>query len=286
MTTLPDPYDLSSSSCSCRAYAHGAHVVEWTPVGDHPGLWLSPLARLDSSSAIRGGVPIVFPWFGGGASGTMTPSHGFGRLSDWQLASIDRSADQVEAEFRLDSSQVSDEEFPYAYRASYVVSAGRRLELALTVSNDGDAAFTYEDALHAYLGVGDVRRVTVEGLDGAEYADKVAGPTDPMPLQSGPIRFESEVDRVYRSTGQVRVIDPVLERTLTIRKSGSRSTIVWNPGPIRAAEPKAADIGPDHWHEFVCVEGGNVAQDAVTLAPGESGSLTYAIDIVPHVGGA
>ena len=72
---------------------------------------------------------------------------------------------------------------------------------------------------------------------------------------------------MYRSTGEIRVVDPVFGRILVIRKSGSRSTIVWNPGAERAAEPKAADIGPEHWHEFVCVEGGNVAADALLLAP-------------------
>ena len=245
MATLPEPHDLSSSTCTCRAYDHGAHVVEWTPTGRHPALWLSPRARLDSSSAIRGGVPIVFPWFGGGVTGEMTPSHGFGRLTDWRLASRDRAADRTHAEFVLDSSQVRSEEFAHPFEARYAISAGERLELALTVRNTGEEPFTYEAALHAYLAVGDIAEVTLLGLDGVEFHDKVAGPSDPLPVQTGPIRFESEVDRVYLSTAEIRVEDPVLERTLVVRKSGSRSTIVWNPGARRAAEPKAADIGPE-----------------------------------------
>ncbi len=279
MAVLPDPYDLSSASCSCRAYAHGAHVVEWTPAGGRPGLWLSPLARLDSSAAIRGGVPIVFPWFGAGRSGAMTPAHGFGRLSTWELVSLDRSADRVTAEFRLDSGRVTSEEFPYRYEARYTLTAGERLHLALTVDNAGDVPFSYEEALHAYLAVGDVTAVAIDGLAGASYADKVAGPADPAPVQAGPVRFEGEVDRVYRSTGEVRVVDPVLERVLVVRKSGSRSTVVWNPGPARAAEPKAADIGARHWNEFVCVEGGNAGVDAVELAPGARHAMTYELSV-------
>jgi len=283
MAPLPDPYDLSSSSCACRVYSHGGHVVAWTPSGGLPGLWLSPLARLDSSAAIRGGVPIVFPWFGTGRNGAMTPSHGFGRLNDWQPGTVERSADRVTAEFLLDSSHASSELFPHDYRARYVVSAGARLALTLTVTNLSDTAFAYETALHAYLAVGDVRQVTVEGLDGARYVDKVAGPTDAAQVQAGPIRFGSEVDRVYRSTGEIRAVDPVLRRTLVIRTTGSGSTIVWNPGPVRAAEPKAADIGAEHWHEFVCVEGGNVGSDAVTLAPGEDSTMTYELAVEPHL---
>jgi len=279
MTALPDPYDLSSSSCSCRAYAHGAHVVEWTPSGGHPGLWLSPRATLDSASAIRGGVPVVFPWFGSGLSGAMMPSHGFGRLSDWSLASLDRQPEAATAEFGLDSRQVSSDEFPHAFEARYTITAGEHLALALTVSNTGDAPFICEMALHAYLCVADVTRISVEGLDGALFADKVAGASDPLPTQSGEITFAGEVDRIYRSTGEVRVIDPVLGRALVVRKSGSRSTIVWNPGAARAAEPKAADIGADHWREFVCIEGGNVADDAVHLAGGESRTMTYELHV-------
>jgi len=279
MSPLPEPHDLSSSTCSCRAYDHGAHVVDWTPAGGPPVLWLSPRATLSSSSAIRGGVPIVFPWFGAGLSGAMTPSHGFGRLSEWRLASLERAVDHATAEFRLDSSQVTSGEFPHPYEVRLSVSAGRRLSLALTVRNTGEESFTYEDALHAYLAVGDVTQVTVLGLDGAEYTDKVAGPSDPLPVQAGPIRFASEVDRVYRSAGEIRVADPVLGRTIIVRTWGSSSTIVWNPGAIRAAEPRTADIGPEHWREFVCVEGGNVSTDAVRLAPGETSTLNYELRV-------
>ena len=209
----------------------------------------------------------------------MTPSHGFGRLSDWRLASLECASDRATAEFALDSNHVTSAEFPHPYEVRYSVSAGEHLTLALTVRNTGEEPFTYEDALHTYLAVGDVTEVTVLGLDGAEYVDQAAGPSNQLPVQAGPIRFESEVDRVYRSTGEIRVVDPVLGRMLVVRKLGSRSTIVWNPGGARAAEPKAADIGPEHWREFVCIEAGNVADGAVLLAPGDTSTLNYELRV-------
>jgi glucose-6-phosphate 1-epimerase len=209
----------------------------------------------------------------------MKPSHGFGRLSEWRLESLERSEDGTLAQFRLDSSTATSTEFPNDYEAQYVIRAGERLSLELTVANAGSTSFTFEEVLHTYLAVGDVSAVFVEGLEGAEFVDKVTGPASPPPIQSGPVTFGGEVDRVYRSTAAVRVVDPLLHRVLVIEKSGSRSTVVWNPGAAKASEPGAADIGPDHWAEFVCVEGGNVQQDAVTLAPGESSTMTYGVHV-------
>jgi glucose-6-phosphate 1-epimerase len=282
VTALPDPVDLSCDSCSCHAYLHGAHLVDWRPRGARGVLWLSPLARLDSAAAIRGGVPLVFPWFGPGVSGTMLPPHGFGRLADWHLAPVERDVETVTAVFGLDSSVATSDEFPHRYTARYVIRAGEQLSLELTVENAGELPFTYEAVFHTYLAVGDIERVTIEGLDGAEYADKAAGPAAPNVVQSGDITLLTETDRVYRSTADVRVVDHGQNRVLVVRKCGSRSTIVWNPGERKGAA--AADIGPDHWREFVCVEAGNVAGDATTLAPGGSATMSCVIDVEPLIG--
>ncbi len=280
MTALPEPRDLSSKSCSCHAYLHGAQVVDWTPSGAEGVLWLSPLATLDSAAAIRGGVPLVFPWFGPGMSGTMTPAHGFGRVSQWRLESVEAGAGSTIAVFGLDSSMATSDEFRHDYSARYVVRAGQRLELQMTITNTGATSFAFEEVFHAYLAVGDVHQVTIEGLDGAEYVDKVGGSTDPLPVQSGLVTLGTEVDRVYRSSAEVRVVDPVLKRVLVVRKAGSGSTVVWNPGAAKAAA--AADIGPDHWREFVCVEAGNVQADAITLDPGQSTAMTCTFDVEPY----
>ncbi len=277
MTALPEPWDLSSDAGECRVYAHGAQVVTWTPAGGDPVLWLSPLAQLDSSRAIRGGVPVVFPWFGSGPSGDRSPAHGFARLNSWRASPVERHADAVTMTLSLDSHVVTDEAFPFGYSAALTVTAGEELRIELTVSNTGSESFTFEEALHTYLAVGDVRQVSIDGLDGVDYRDQAAGAATSRARQSGAVRFDGEVDRVYRYGGELQLVDPVLRRALVITTTGSASTVVWNPAEARGAT--MSDIGPRHWTEFACIEAGNVREDAVRLEPGQSHTLGYAIRV-------
>ena len=267
--------DLSCGTCTARVIDRGAQVLSWIPSGQADALWLSPLAILQPSGPpVRGGVPVCFPWFGPGREPGMSPSHGFARTAMWTPVSVTSTESVVAAAFTLDATHASSEHWPHSYRAILAVTVGQVMDIALTVQNTGDTEFSYEEALHAYLAVSDVRRVQVRGLDGATYADKTRG--GEAATQSGDITFDGEVDRAYRSTRAVQVIDPVMRRVLTVRKAGSASTVVWNPGAELAA--RMPDIG-EHWPQFVCVEAGNVLSDAVTLAPGGAHTLRYRLRI-------
>lgn len=270
MSALPEPVHLLTSTGSGAVFAHGAHVVSWMPAGDGEVgevLFLSRKAEFDTRSAIRGGIPICFPWFGPGRTPGMSPAHGFARTATWHLGSVDDGAERATATFRLTEADATSAWFPGAFTAELRVSFGTELEVALTVANTGTAPFSYEDALHAYFAVGDVERVRIEGLDGAEFIDKTLGPDAPARSQAGDIAITGETDRVYRSTGQIRIVDPVLERMLVIDKEGSSSTVVWNPWVEKARA--LPDLADDEWREFVCVEVANTLDDAVELAPGE-----------------
>lgn len=131
-----------------------------------------------------------------------------------------------------------------------------------------------DGALHTYLAVGDVRQVKVTGLDGAEYYDKVTGQTE---TQSGDVTIEGQTDRVYRSTGEVVLEDPVLGRKLVIAKSGSANTVIWNPGVDKAAEMQ--DFGDDEWQGMICIEAANALGDQLTLRPGETHTLKQRITL-------
>lgn len=269
MTTLPPPREITGPGATAAIYDQGAHLVGWTPAGADPVLWLSPRTRLEEGTAIRGGVPICFPWFGPGRSGDRAPAHGTARVTPWTL--VEQSEGRVRYEITGADLGVQD------LVARYEVVAGSRLQLSLTVTNTGDDDLVYEEALHAYLAVGDVREVTVEGLDGASYVDKVdRGRTH---TQAGELRFVAETDRVYRSACPVTVVDPVLGRRLRISTSGSASKVVWNPWAERAAA--MADLGEDAWPGMLCVEGGNVLTDELTLTPGGSHLLRYSLEVLP-----
>jgi len=257
---------------AAEVYLHGAHVTGWTPPGGGPVLWLSAQSHFRPDAAIRGGVPICFPWFGAGPADDRTPSHGYARLRDWRLASVIEEDDGVTLALVL---PVQDGDLPL--EATYLVTVGAALGLALEVRNAGDEAVTFEEALHTYLAVSDVRQVAVEGLDGARYLDRLGGP-EPVVQEEEAIRFEAETDRIYVETDvAVVVADPGAGRRITVAKSGSSNTVVWNPWADKARG--MADFGDDEWPGMVCVETANVRTGAITLAPGETHLMTARIEV-------
>lgn len=276
MTALPAPRTLTSPSAVAEVFDHGAHVVSWTPVGTAPVLWMSAASAFETGAPIRGGVPICFPWFGAGRSKDCAPAHGFARLQAWRFLGEERTPEAVRGTWELAGDGTSAG-FAYPFRATYEVRAGASLDLRLTVTNTGTETFSYEEALHTYLAVGDVRQVVVDGLDGASYLDKAAGADAGPHRQQGPVTISAETDRVYASTGEVRLTDPVWERTLTVTKTGSATTVVWNPWVAKAAA--MPDFGDDEWPGMICIEAANALDDAVVLAPGESHTLGYLLTV-------
>jgi glucose-6-phosphate 1-epimerase len=141
---------------------------------------------------------------------------------------------------------------------------GDALDVALATRNTGDEPLRLEEALHTYLTVGDITRVSVRGLDGAAYLDTVGERAKRW--QTGDIGFDREVDRQYASTAAVTVEDPALGRTLVIEKQGSATTVVWNPWIEKSK--RLADLPDEAYLGFLCVEAANAGDGAVDLAPG------------------
>jgi len=271
---------LSVANAMARAqiHLHGAHVTAWQPAGHEPVLWMSRLSSWETTKPIRGGVPICFPWFGPHATDKGAPAHGFARLLDWTLVEArddDRGATHLS--FELPPPAPPAPAWPHACAATYHVTVGSSLDLALEVRNTGTAPFSFEEALHTYFAVQDVRAIEITGLAGTDYLDKVGGTT--LRNQGPPpIRFAAETDRVYINTQAACTIhDPGARRRIVVRKSRSNATVVWNPWVDKArAMP---DFGDDEWPQMVCVETGNVNVHAVTLAPGASHTMTATIDV-------
>jgi glucose-6-phosphate 1-epimerase len=261
-----------------EVYLHGAHVTAWQPAGHAPVLWMSRASQWNAAKPIRGGVPICFPWFGPHAADAAAPSHGFARLRDWTLVEA-RDGEQGETHlaFELTPSVSPPAAWPHAFAATYRVSVGPSLILSLEVHNPGPEAFTFEEALHTYFAVQDVRHIEILGLEGTPYLDKVGG-TTARNQGPDPIRFTAETDRVYLNTQAAStIVDPGLRRSIEVGKRGSDATVVWNPWVAKART--MADFGDDEWPEMVCVETGNVTVHAVTLAPGERHVMTASIDV-------
>ncbi|HEY5249312.1 MAG TPA: amidohydrolase family protein [Dermatophilaceae bacterium] len=276
-------------------YLHGATVTGWTPRGSAPVLFVSSASRFTHDTAIRGGVPICFPWFGARAGHPESPSHGFARLSDWSLVGAQDDGEDITVRLRLtDSGATGASAWPHRFEALYTVVVGSRLSLALTVTNRGEDPLVFEEALHTYLNVDDIRSTEVTGLEGTAFHDSVSGP-DPVadtagpplpragrvsdkpqlvPGETEPLRFTAETDRIYLDTGTttLTVRDTGTGRSVQIAKDGSGTTVAWSPWVDKAA--RLPDLGNDEWTRMLCVEVSNIRDAAICLAPAESHTMT------------
>jgi glucose-6-phosphate 1-epimerase len=270
---------IDTPACAAELYLHGAHLCRWQPRAQpHPVLWMSESSRFEAAAPIRGGVPICFPWFGPRAGDPSAPVHGVARISAWTLDGVTLEANgAIIARLSLDGGALAIPHVPQDLHLAYELHLGRDLSMALTVTNRGGVPATFEEALHTYFSVGDVRRVTVAGLESATYVDKVDGGTRKTQPDE-PVTIGAETDRLYLDTGAtVTLTDPGLGRRLRVEKTGSRSTVVWNPWIAKSrAMP---DFGDDEWPGMICIETANAAANAVTLPPHASHTMTAAISV-------
>jgi glucose-6-phosphate 1-epimerase len=262
---------IASPAASGDMYLLGAQVTSWRPAGRDELLFLSRQSRWEPGRAIRGGIPICFPWFGNHAIDPKAPAHGFARTATWRLDTIRQCDAGVEVTTSLESDAQTRLRWPFDFRVLHRAIFGATLHLELIVVNTGTSAFTFEEALHTYYAVGDATAVRVSGLDRVRYLDKVDGGRERV--QDGDITIAAETDRVYLDTdAAVDIADPTLRRRIRVEKTASRATVVWNPWTEKARA--LADLADDEWRRLVCVETANVLPQGITLQPGEQHVMT------------
>ena len=290
---------VTAPAAEATIYLQGAHVTHWKPAGQAPAIFVSQRAEFVPDKPIRGGVPIVFPWFSDRHDGKTGPQHGFARISEWEVAFAAMSGDELHLAFTLAPNELSRSLGYDHFKLGYRVSIGRKLTLEFGVQNDsgnggarggGPAAATakadqaaegaplvFEEALHTYFEVADVRQVEIDGLGGATYIDKVDGFKRKVQAPD-PFKFEGRTDRPYLNTTATCVLhDPVGARKITVAKSGSNSTVVWNPWKEFTAN--MVDMEPDAWLHMTTIETANVADNTVTLRAGETHAMRADISI-------
>lgn len=264
---------LTPPGAQAELYLQGAQLTHWAIAGDKPVLFTSGKSAFAPGKAIRGGVPIVFPWFGPHPTDGSAPQHGFARTASWRVHGVRRSGPgEVQMLLRLDSEDVGRPgAWPEDFRILYGVTVGPRLWLDLIVDNRSDRAVKFECALHSYFAVSDVAAVFLTGLDGRSFIDKLDGGRRKR-QGDDPLRFSGPIDSVYPATpDRCAIHDPGWGRHIRITKRGAASTIVWNPWRAMA------DLGEAEWKSMLCVETGNVADDAVLLPPGRPPLLMSAL---------
>jgi glucose-6-phosphate 1-epimerase len=267
---------IATDAATAEIYLQGAHVAAWQPA-EHPVLYMSAKSHFEEGKVIRGGVPLVFPWFADRSGGLPGPAHGFARTLPWEVVATERREEGVALSFKLLPSQTTRDLGFDHFVLIYEVVVGATLTLTLEVENVGDSPLTFEEALHAYYSVSDVRQIEVSGLDETDYLDR-ADNAKPRHQGGGAIRFAGETDQLHLNTqAAVTISDPGWRRRIAIEKRGSKSTVVWNPWIEKAA--RLADLGGDAWPHMVCVEPANAAENAVTLQPGATHTMGITVRV-------
>jgi glucose-6-phosphate 1-epimerase len=244
---------------------HGAHLLSWKPADGIEALYLSPQSKFGGNSAIRGGVPIIFPQFGERGSGTR---HGFARLLPWHQEFFGIEDNHAVVRFRLSNDDVVDFKWPHQFDMIFDMSiSARQLNMSLTVRNRSDHAWEFCAALHTYLGVSDIANIEITGQQDSRYLDQVTGGT-PSIQDAKSLRIDAEVDRIYQAAKMPVTVND-RDRTVVIRNHGFSDVVVWNPGKEKAAQ--MSDLAAQDYRSFVCVEAAAVDK-AVRLAVGETWS--------------
>ena len=267
---------ISTMWSSAEVYLQGAHITNFRKYNEPPLTFMSQCSRFTQGQPIRGGIPVIFPWFGMREG---MGNHGFARVLTWELKEFAPAPDgSVSVRFRLPDSPEASSYPPFT--ADYVVTVSEALTLQLIVTNQAaEDPLVFENCFHTYFAVSDVTAISIVGLKGISYLDKVANFAQRVEAEDA-IRISSEVDRIYLNTsGPLEIQDPRLARKIRIEKQGSSSTVLWNPWIARSQQ--MPDFGNDEYQRMVCVEVGNVSSNEITLPPGRTSTLTVRITSDP-----
>jgi D-hexose-6-phosphate mutarotase len=282
---------LTSPAGTAQLCLLGAHLTHFQPKGQPPVLWTSEKSLFEPGKAIRSGVPVILPWFakpadnadargswanrwadnrplvGKPADNFDAPQHGAVRTVEWNLTDSRQSASMVGVALSLSANETTRNWFAHDFEARLSVTLTNALDITLQVRNTSAEPWSFEEALHTYFAVSDIRKVHVDGLSGASYWSRVEGVSNFQ--QDGPVTFAKETDRVYMNTTSACTIhDPGLNRNIVIEKVNSASTVVWNPWIEKSKV--MGDFGADEWTGMLCVETCNIRDNMITLPAGKT----------------
>jgi glucose-6-phosphate 1-epimerase len=270
---------IAAAAASAEIYLHGAHLTSWKPKGFEEIIFVSENARFEDGTAIRGGIPVCFPWFRAKSDNPQAPAHGVVRTKAWQLESIIEAEGSVIVTLATESDGATRQWWPYDFRLIHRITVGAELKLQLIATNTGKEAFQFEEALHTYHRVGDVTKARISGLDQVHFLDNRDGNREKT--QQGDIVMAGSTDNAYLGTSNaLEINDPAVQRCVHIEKENSSTTVIWNPWEDGAKAMK--DMGDDEWRQMACIEASNILSAAITLRPGEQHEMQARLRVVAN----
>lgn len=265
---------LSNSAGSLEVSTYGAHVLSWTPAGGTDVLWMSPSSPWKEGAALRGGIPVCFPWFGPNRIHADWQLHGFVRTRIWDIEKIECADDCTSLVLSLDGSRIENR-FGYGeFGLKLEIILSRSLTMKFTVQNRSVSDFTFENGLHTYF-AGNPQSVCLESLDGVKYYDKVDNFSEHV--RKGQFCFDKDLEQAhfYMAAPARNTVD-MCGKKLLIDHEGFSSAIIWSPGEKAGlANP---EIG-EGWKDFFCFESANAIDDRITIGPGSSHTSSVTISL-------
>jgi glucose-6-phosphate 1-epimerase len=273
--------EVTNAHAAATIALQGGTIMTFQPHGQAPVLWLSKFAKFVPGKSIRGGNPVCWPWFGPHPTDTNMPTHGFARTIPWEVLRTEVLADgKTQISMKLVKNDTTKAQWPHPSEVQIIITTGPELRVELITRNTGETSFLIGDAFHTYFQVSDIRQVSIHGLEGCPFLDRLE--QSKRKIQEGSVTISAETDRIYLSaTADCLIEDLKLKRRIRIAKKGSRSTVVWNPWIEKAT--KMGDFGENGYLGMVCVETANAAEDVVRILPGGEHRLqaTFSVEPLP-----
>lgn len=259
---------LENEKAKCKLALWGADLFSYCPKGEeHDVFWLGDLNKFDHSQAIRGGVPVCWLRFAAEKLNDNLPRHGFARISDWQVQNVVSNSQKSEIELCLQP----DEKYNLSVSAKLFIKISDKLEYCLETTNNGAEEFSFSEALHCYFNISSLENITIKGLNGHQYRSSLDGKIYEL---AEDLQIDGEFDAAFLNhSGNIEIVDKGYKRKICIEKSGSKSTVVWNPAK------DLAEMSAGQYKQFVCVEPANQGDYFVRLKPHETHRISMVIQV-------
>ncbi|MFB1478594.1 D-hexose-6-phosphate mutarotase [Mannheimia haemolytica] len=201
-----DVLEVNHNKFKAKIALQGAQLLSWQPYNaEQDVLWLSEIEPFRIGSAIRGGIPICYPWFGS----IKEPAHGTARIQEWRLVEHTCSDENVGLVFALEN------------KAKMEMMLGETCELYFTHLDPEPAQL----ALHSYFNIGDIEKVEVQGLP-TRCFDKL---TDQEVEVPSPRKISENVDCIYPAQAVNFIQDFANQCTIKVEHINATETVLWNP---------------------------------------------------------
>ncbi|WP_440876475.1 D-hexose-6-phosphate mutarotase [Thalassotalea sp. PLHSN55] len=242
---------IKHAFCTAKVSLYGGHVLAWQPQDQQPVFWLSNDATYTEGTAIRGGIPICWPWFGPHSKGDVKGNHGFARQSQWQLTAVDIEQAQVKIELTF-TGENKHALWPNEFSVKQVLIFAEHFEQRLHITNLSDESVEYTAALHSYFQVSSPSNCQVSALEPADFDDKITGQYSAATALENCV---GPLDRIYYTNEVCTLSDSQWQRAIEVTPLNTQQWVLWNPGTEVANA--MADVHQGGEQEYVCLEAAN-----------------------------